>query len=112
KEDWKRRREIGRLVPLWPHELRIDSIEAHRNLIVLLEKALAGEKQRGSALHWSYDLPRHAAILNLYRAECVAYTRDLHRFQNDSIAARAAQIASEIADRITAGLSRDGEVVA
>ncbi len=41
-------------------------------LVARLARALRGERQRGKAGHWSYDLNRHIALSQAYRAECAA----------------------------------------
>ncbi|CAN1725104.1 protein of unknown function [Hyphomicrobium sp. 1Nfss2.1] len=38
-----------------------------------MRRALRLERQRGIAGHWAYDLARHAALLNAYRAETKDY---------------------------------------
>src|SRR5262245_25596476 len=60
---------LGRLLPLWPHELEDQSVPARLRIIVRLRKALRAERRRGLAGHWTYDLARHIELLRLYRAE-------------------------------------------
>lgn len=66
---YERPRDLPRLLPMWPEELRIDDLAAHRRLVARLRRALRAERQRGEAGHWTYDLARHAALLSAYRFE-------------------------------------------
>jgi len=60
--------ELARLIPLWPSELADMSAEGRALLVAKLARALRAERQRGLAGHWTYDLARHAELLNAYRA--------------------------------------------
>lgn len=71
-----RRRELGRLLPLWPDETADLSIQGRRRIVSLLRRALRAERRRGIEGHWAYDLARHAALLRIYKSE----ERDLARF--------------------------------
>lgn len=64
-----RKRDLGRLLPLWPSELDDTNLAGRLRLLSRLRAALRAERQRGIAGHWSYDLARHRALLNAYRAE-------------------------------------------
>ncbi len=66
---YRRARDLPRLLPLWPHEIADESPEGGRRLVVRLRKALAGERRRGRAGHWTYDLNRHIALLSAYKGE-------------------------------------------
>ncbi|MDJ0931795.1 hypothetical protein [Breoghania sp.] len=39
------------------------------SLVSRLAKALRGERRHGRAGHWTYDLNRHIALMQAYRAE-------------------------------------------
>lgn len=67
-----RRCALGRLLPLWPHELEDESVPARLRIVAKLRKALRAERRRGLAGHWTYDLARHVELLRLYRAELAA----------------------------------------
>lgn len=67
-----RRRELARLIPLWPSELADLSIEGRARLIGKLERALRAERRRGLAGHFAYDLSRHAQLVRCTRAEAAA----------------------------------------
>ena len=67
-----RRAALGRLLPLWPHELADESPQGRLRVVVRLRKALRAERRRGLAGHWTYDLARHVELLRLYRAEAAA----------------------------------------
>ncbi|MEI2384614.1 hypothetical protein [Breoghania sp. JC706] len=42
---------------------------SQRLVVARLARALRGERRRGLAGHWTYDLNRHIALLQAYRAE-------------------------------------------
>ncbi|WP_321341828.1 hypothetical protein [Breoghania sp.] len=63
-----RNRTLRRLTGLEPEE----GEAGRKALVARLARALRGERQRGKAGHWSYDLNRHIALSQAYRAECDA----------------------------------------
>jgi hypothetical protein len=67
-----RKRDLPRLLPLWPHEVADDSHAGRLRLLARLRRALRLERQRGLAGHWTYDLARHVQLLAAYRAEVAA----------------------------------------
>ena len=69
---YDRVRDLSHLLPLWPHEIAAVTPAARRLLVAKLRRALRVERQRGIAGHSGYDLARHAALLNAYRAEQAA----------------------------------------
>lgn len=69
---YDRARDLPRLVPLWPSEITDQSCEGRLKLIARLERALRGERRRGVAGHWSYDLARHAELLAALKEERAA----------------------------------------
>lgn len=70
---YERNRDLPRLVPLWPSELKTDTRADHLRLLACLRRALRLERQRGLAGHWAYDLTRHALLLRAYREETARY---------------------------------------
>jgi len=70
-----RRAALGRLLPLWPHELADESPQGRLRVVARLRKALRAERRRGLAGHWTYDLGRHVELLRLYRAEAAALSQ-------------------------------------
>ncbi|KAB2940556.1 MAG: DUF6477 family protein [Hyphomicrobium sp.] len=72
---YDRRRDLPRLLPLWPHEMELTSVAEHARLLARMRRALRLERQRGRAGHWAYDLARHAQLLRAYRAEVADYLR-------------------------------------
>ena len=72
-----RSRALGRLLPLWPHELEDESVPARLRIIARLRKVLRAERRRGLAGHWTYDLARHVELLRLYRGELTALRQQL-----------------------------------
>lgn len=69
---YDRDRDLPRLVPLWPSEIADRSREGRLKLVARLERALRGERRRGLAGHWSYDLMRHAELLAAIKEERAA----------------------------------------
>lgn len=68
-EGYDRRRDLPKLIALWPAELT-DETAAGRALVVRkLRRALRQERQRGVGGHWAYDLKRHAALHRAYKRE-------------------------------------------
>lgn len=64
-----RTRRLARLVPLWPSEIASTDISAAERVVTALERALRGERRRGRAGHWSYDMNRHMALSRALREE-------------------------------------------
>jgi hypothetical protein len=60
------------VIPLWPSELDDDSHDGRRRILAKLRRALRAERRRGLAGHWTYDLARHVALLQVYRLELAA----------------------------------------
>jgi hypothetical protein len=54
---------------MWPHEVEDCSEAASERIVALLRKALRGERQRGIAGHWTYDINRHMALSEALREE-------------------------------------------
>jgi hypothetical protein len=71
-EPYDRRRELARVLPLWPHELEDDSAQGRARIVGKLISALRAERRRGVAGHWTYDLARHRELLRVYRLELAA----------------------------------------
>jgi len=74
----RRARELSRLLPLWPDEIADESHGARRRLVAIMRRALRAERQRGIGGHWTYDLARHAQLLEAYRTELAAL-KDIER---------------------------------
>jgi hypothetical protein len=66
---YDRRRELPRVLPLWPHELDNETLPGRRLILAKLRRALRAERCRGLSGHWTYDLSRHVALLRVYRLE-------------------------------------------
>lgn len=69
------RSEIGRLLPLWPHELADLSAAGRAHVLATIERSLRAERRRGLAGHWTYNLARHAQLLRAYKIEKAATRR-------------------------------------
>ncbi len=70
--DYDRRRDLPRLLRMWPAEVLALGEADRVGLVEQLRQMLRAERQRGLNRHWSYDLGRHAALLRAYRAEAAA----------------------------------------
>lgn len=68
--NYRRERDLPRLIPVGPRELILNSVADHARLVAKLRTALRRERQRGAAGHWTYDVARHARLLEVYRHEC------------------------------------------
>jgi hypothetical protein len=64
-----RKRDLPRLIPLWPHELEDRSPEGTLRLLAKLRRALRAERRLAASGHWSYDLNRHLGLLSAYKGE-------------------------------------------
>lgn len=64
-----RTRRLSRLIPLWPGEIEAEDAAAAERVVKALERALRGERRRGRAGHWSYDINRHLALARALREE-------------------------------------------
>lgn len=64
-----RTRRLARLVPLWPSEIESSDISSAKRVVAALERALRGERRRGRAGHWTYDMNRHMALSRALREE-------------------------------------------
>jgi uncharacterized protein YcaQ len=70
---YDRARDLPALLPMWPHEIGVTTLEAHGRLLKRLHRALRIERQRGVAGHWSYDVARHRALAGAAKAEAQAF---------------------------------------
>ncbi|MDX2308488.1 MAG: hypothetical protein NW216_09640 [Hyphomicrobium sp.] len=79
---------MPRLLPLWPHEIAVDTIAGRVRLIEKLESALRAERRRGLMSHWSYDLARHAQLFAACREEraALAAIQESHRSTREGTA--------------------------
>jgi hypothetical protein len=64
-----RSRDLPRLIAVWPEEIADATTAGQERLIAKLRRALREERRRGLAGHWAYDLARHSALYEAYRAE-------------------------------------------
>ena len=74
-ERYDRRRDLPKLLPLLTVDLDTNSIDAHRQLLALVKRALRAERQRSRERHWTYDPARHAALARAARIENAALRR-------------------------------------
>jgi hypothetical protein len=72
---YDRARDLPRLMPLWPEDVRDDTLAGRQALVLRLGAVLRRERQRGIAGAWGYDLARHRQLVIAYRAEHDAWQR-------------------------------------
>ena len=60
---------LSRLIPVGPDEIVGAGPQATRKIVLMLARALRGERTRGRAGHWTYDLNRHLGLAQALRAE-------------------------------------------
>ncbi len=65
----ERERILPRLVPVTPADLADRSPAGLARIRAVLERALAGERRRARARHWSYSLARHVGLIEALAAE-------------------------------------------
>jgi len=75
--DERRRRDLARLIGMWPHDLVDQSVPKRRRIIEKLRLALLAERRRATRRDWSYDLARHAALARAYKDELAALEAEL-----------------------------------
>jgi hypothetical protein len=69
EEAYERTRDLPRLIRL---DLRLTSAntrETLEHIVSRLERALRAERHRARSGHWTYDLNRHIALRQAFRAE-------------------------------------------
>ncbi len=64
-----RSRHLRRLLPLAPEDFSQDNLPATRAIVLRLANAMRQERRLGRMGHWTYDLNRHIALAQAYRAE-------------------------------------------
>ncbi|MCE1235067.1 MAG: hypothetical protein LWW93_01800 [Hyphomicrobiales bacterium] len=72
RDEAERARLLPRLTPLTPDELTDRSPSGRRHVLDRLTRALAAERRRGRAGHWSYSLARHVGLVEALAAERAA----------------------------------------
>ncbi len=60
---------LPRLIPVGPAEVSDGSIAGRTAIVQRLMRSLRGERVRGRAGHWSYDLNRHVGLVEALRYE-------------------------------------------
>lgn len=69
KRAYSRAEQLPGLIGLWPSELEDYSHPGTLKIAALLRKALRGERMRGRAGHWTYDLNRHMRLMEALKSE-------------------------------------------
>lgn len=64
-----RRLYLPRVLAIGPEDIDDPSEQAARRVVLRLASALRAERTRGRAGHWTYDLSRHLALMQAYKAE-------------------------------------------
>ena len=63
------RAHLARLIPVGPGECAATDVAATRHILLKLARAMRGERARGKAGHWMYDLNRHIGLAQAYRVK-------------------------------------------
>lgn len=66
---YERKRHLRRLLPQASEDFRNEDAETTRAILMRLAAAMRAERRRGRAGHWTYDLNRHIALAQAFRAE-------------------------------------------
>ena len=82
RPEYERGRDLPRLLPLWPEELRDMTAAGRATIVARLRDALRRERRRGVAGDWSYDLARHHQLAMAYRAEVTGATGPVELARN------------------------------
>lgn len=67
-----RARHLRGLLPLAPEDFSATDAPTAQRILFRLADALRAERRRGRMGHWTYDLNRHIALAQAYRAEKAA----------------------------------------
>jgi len=66
---YDRARDLGPLLPLWPHEIADHSEAGCARILAKLRRALREERRRALSGDWTYNLTRHAGLFRAWRHE-------------------------------------------
>jgi hypothetical protein len=81
-EAWRRgerERILPRLVAVTPDDVADRSADGVARVRAVLERALAGERRRARARHWSYSLARHVGLIEALDAERLLFAETKRR---------------------------------
>ena len=67
--------ELSALLHLWPAEIDLGDAQGHARIIAALARALRAQRRDARAGRWSYDVARHARLLELHRVLTVGPRR-------------------------------------
>ena len=68
-KSYDRARDLPGLIRLDPFAQVAETEEGLKAILARLERALRAERNRARSGHWTYDLNRHIALRQAYRAE-------------------------------------------
>jgi hypothetical protein len=68
-EAYERTRDLPRLIRLDSRLTSANTRETLEHIVSRLERALRAERHRARSGHWTYDLNRHIALRQAFRAE-------------------------------------------
>lgn len=71
----RRTRALPRLIPVGPDDVSDRSVAGRMTIVRRLMRSLRGERMRGRAGHWSYDLNRHIGLVEALKCERGALRR-------------------------------------
>lgn len=87
--DYNREKDLPLLLSLWPEQLTDGSIDATETIIQKLKQAIRSERISGRSGHWSYNLNRHAALVNALKAEISYLEKQKNKYKMVQIKLRS-----------------------
>ncbi len=66
---YDRQKDLPRLIPLWPEELKDQTEIGTKKIIEKIYIALQVERRKAKTSHWSYNLTKHIGLLAALKAE-------------------------------------------
>ena len=66
---YDRQKDLPRLIPLWPEDLKDDTEIGTKKIIEKIYIALQVERRKAKTSHWSYNLTKHIGLLVALKAE-------------------------------------------
>ncbi|MBU2531754.1 MAG: hypothetical protein KKB37_03365 [Alphaproteobacteria bacterium] len=61
------RQDISVALHLWPNEIDLVTPEGIGAVLAHLRRALRAQRRHARASHWTYDIARHARLIDLHR---------------------------------------------
>ena len=67
--NYDRQKDLPRLIPLWPDQVKDDTLGGIKKIIKKIDIALQSERRKAKTNHWSYNLTKHIGLLIAFKAE-------------------------------------------